>query len=170
MIYLGGQEVTMSSQGKASNDNGRKLEKQIADLFTRHRILHQHKVVVSVGPKPRGQTHDFRARINDKQYVIDCKYHSGMPGTIWEKIPHALNLLAYNLGHKIMVLGGERFDPWQEEYLRGCGEQLGIQVITFDELEELVGKNSREPDQHGTRPNGPLSNGPALDAVSVKEL
>src|SRR5438046_982892 len=119
----------MSSQGSASNSNGRALQDRCEAIFGRVGLLYERDVARYPGLGPVPPKHDFVIQTWDGPRVVECKSFSDMKGTIWQKIPYAIDLLAAHGVPSLLVLGGSVPQDWRYGYLAGRCRSAGVVMV-----------------------------------------
>ena len=127
------------SQGAASNNNGKSLERQVEALLVKEGFPFESQIKRYPGPNPSGHKHDFVVKTPGGPVVIECKSFSGQTGTIWEKIPYTISVLSRHGVRSVLVLGGKVPTDWKFSYLVSVGAAHGVKVIEVQDLMRELG-------------------------------
>ena len=123
----------MKTQGSISNSNGKDFEALVASKLP----TAVREVVTRAGR---------RYDLQHEDVLIECKYFSGQPGTIWAKIFRDV-YLAREDGRVIFVLGGFP-KPFQIRELKDFAADVApnVSVLTFEEFSnEQCSWSSNQP-------------------------
>jgi hypothetical protein len=122
----------LSTQGAASNRNGRSLEDQVSSILDELGLTYEKQVRRFPGIGPSLPIHDFVVDLDGSPLVIECKSVSDIPGSIWQKIPYAVDVLASHGTDSLLVLGGHPLTDWRYGYLQSrCSHSgVGISPVT----------------------------------------
>ena len=130
----------MSSQGAASTRSGKQLQDKWAELLRSKGIsvIEEHRTGI-INALADDKTLRCDLFLPDENIIIECKNHSGQPGTIYQKIPYSF-LTYRSTRTPVVFLLGAGFDrfPYQLRALERAAELVSplIKVTTESEIEQ----------------------------------
>jgi len=138
----------MSSQGAVSTKNGKELQRRWFDLLKSKgiQVVEEHLTGIT-----NALADDKRLRCDlflpEENIIIECKNHSGQPGTIYQKIPYSF--LTYRATRTpVVFLLGLGFDkhPYQIRALQRAAEFVSplITIVLESDIEQRQ-RASTEP-------------------------
>lgn len=138
----------MSSQGAASTKSGQQLQEKWLDILRQQDIKAYSEYLTGI-PNALADDKTLRCDIYlpDEDIIIECKNHSGQPGTLFQKIPYSF--LTYRKTRTpVVFLLGENFmrHPYQVRALERAAELVSPLITVIVELEiEQLQRTSTQP-------------------------
>lgn len=129
----------MSTQGAQSTKNGKQLQNACLEYFTQAGISAkpEHRTGIKNYLMPASELR-CDIYLDELDIIVECKGHSGQPGTIWQKIPTSFMTYVGQTRPIVYVLGAafRRF-PSQIDALKRAATSVAanITIILEDELE-----------------------------------
>ena len=129
----------MSNQGAQSGKNGIKLHDACLAYFAQKgiKVVKEHKTGIRNALSPKSELR-CDIYLPDSDVIVECKAHSGQPGTIYQKIPHSFMTYADCVKPIVFILGaGFRKFPSQIEAVKRAASltAANITIILEDELD-----------------------------------
>ena len=119
----------MSVQGKNSCKNGSRGEEVIRKILDDARLSYSEQHATGFGT-----IIDFIVGI----WAVEVKYHSGQPGTIWQKYHRTIYSMRHWPGNRVLVVAGHRHSGNIMTELEDFGAIFGVKVIDDSQLLEVI--------------------------------